>query len=71
MKGFLKHLNLSVIKSNLLKMDDEEFMQVVNHIEETVYNLKDDRLRSKYVKLYGWCRAIFPERFENQKPSLF
>ncbi|MEP2771658.1 MAG: hypothetical protein ABJH05_05895 [Fulvivirga sp.] len=71
MKGFLKHLNLSVIKSNLLKMDEEEFMQVVKHIEETAYDLREGKLHRKYVNLYGWCRAVFPERFEKQKPSLF
>lgn len=71
MRGFLKQLNVSVIKSNLLMMDEEDFTEVVKYLEETVFELKDDRLRKKYVILYGWCRTTFPERFEKQKPSLF
>ena len=52
-------------------MDEEDFTEVVKYLKETVFDLKDDRLRMKYVQLYGWCRATFPERFEKQKPSLF
>lgn len=52
-------------------MDEEDFKEVVKYLAETVYDLKDDRLRKKYVQLYGWCRATFPERFKKQKPSLF
>lgn len=52
-------------------MDEEDFKEVVKYLAETVYDLKDDRLRKKYVQLYSWCRATFPERFKKQKPSLF
>lgn len=71
MKGFINHMNLAVIKNQLIIMDEEEVEEVIRYIEMYVSNLSPGVLRNKHVQLYGWCRNKFPSQFKKEKPSLF
>jgi len=71
MKGFFNHLNPAVIKSSMLKMNEQEFLDCFEFIKAQAMELPNSSKRVMYVNLYHWCQLLYQKRFKKNKPSLF
>lgn len=59
MEAFFNHLNPAVIRSIMLKMNKQEFIETAQFIKKQAIELEPGTKRSMYVKLYGWCRKTY------------
>ncbi len=71
MKAFFNHLNPAVIRSLMLKMNKQEFLECFDFIKKQALELPCGVERDMYLSLHHWSHVQYQKRFKKDKPSLF
>jgi len=71
MKALFNHLNPSVIKSIIPKMNEEELLECLLFIRNQARDLPIGLKREMYINLYRWISSKYPDVIQRNKPSLF
>ena len=66
MKPFLNNLNPAVIKSIMLKMNRDEFIETATAIRNYTFELEPSVKRDMFVRLYAWSRSTYSKRFKQE-----
>lgn len=71
MKGFFNHLNPAIIKSVMLKMNQEELRECISFIKEQALKLPIGSERDRYIRIFSWSSKLYDEKFKEMSPRYF
>lgn len=71
MEAFFNHLNPTIIRSVMRKMNQSELEECMRFVVDQALNLPPGTKREMYVSMFGWCQEYYRKTFKQKEPSLF